>query len=682
MAKKTNLNAADVRNYLKISFEKKKPWIKAARKDFEYRLGKQWDDEDVETLRAKGVKAITRPKLSPHIQVCSGIQRQNRSDFMAYPVGDEDEVKSDVSTRLLKFLMSQCEGEYKFSEMFDDGITGGEGLIEAYIDYSDDLLNGKLKFEKLNPFTTFVDPSAKEYDLSDAKFIIKVKLGLCKEQLYTLFPKKKNDIDKITDGSLNIDGENITETGSVTTVQKGNAGLSNNPKETEKITKSSDTESEEEYYDLVEYYYRKFVTKYFVIDKKLSAIKEVKSKEDADKYVEQMRQLDTKTEIDRRVSEAQKHIVGIPLPMFQSTIDGIVAEVTANPPEDSAVVIERQIPEIWIASTIGNSEFFDDSRCWCCPKWKSYPIFRFLAFYVSIPMTNRELQIQGLIRDYICPQDEINKRTTQEIRILNSSANSGWKSPKDAWINPDMVRQFGSSPGVNLEYDPSKGVPERIVPTQLSQGHVQLTIQASQDIKEAHGLNTELLSAQSGGQSSGYAINLRMKQGLTMIQPLLDNFSQTKKIIGKFLLSQFGELFTVETAVKIVGDAYIKQQFSMPVMTQDPDPATGEMIQKPQADANGELVMEVDPNSVGTFFNNLLTDASVGKYDISLGEGIYSETTKYANYLMLNDLAKSGVPIPPEVLIEESTLAPGSKEKIKKAIAARAASQSQPPSAK
>jgi len=158
---------------------------------------------------------------------------------------------------------------------------------------------------------------------------------------------------------------------------------------------------------------------------------------------------------------------------------------------------------------------------------------------------------------------------------------------------------------------------------------------------------------------------LRQRQGLVMIQRMLDNFGYTQRILGRFLLSQLGELYTIETATRVAGQHFITKTFGVPVMTQ-----TEEGEQMPQTDAAGEMVLQVDNEAVGAVFNEVLNDTSIGKYDVAIGEVANSETVKYSNYLLLTELVEKGFPIPPDVLIDESQLSQGSKEKIKRAIAA------------
>lgn len=611
----------------------------AEEEDFEFALGEQWDNDDVEKLKQAGVKALVINKIKPMIQLITGIERQSRSDFQAFPEGAEDSIKAEIATRLLKNVVKVSNLEFKLSDAFEDGVTGGEGWLEPYIDYTYDLLNGVMKFRKLSPFQVFPDPDFQEYDASDGRFMIKFQQDLSKEQLAELFPDKIKEIKELEFGKVN-DSRLMNVVGTEAHTQSIDYPGFND------VQKIFDTTNKRGF-DLISYYYKKRVPKYLVADKNLGQIVEAANKEEADAYVE------------------------------RHGVDG------------SAKVIKKMIPEIWLAELVG-SEILSNEVSWTYPRWKGYPFIPFFAHRITTPIKKRELMIQGIVRQLKDPQVEHNKRRTQELRHLNSTANSGWLAPKGSLKGKDKTRalHFGSASGLFLEYDAQAGKPERIFPMPLSQGHAQLAEENAQDMKEISGINSELLVADES-KSSGRAILLRQRQGLVMIQSMLDNYAFTKRTLGRFLLSQLGEVYTIETATKICGDDFIHQTFSVPVHQkvdkikqkisagEEIAPDEVETIQKfdeaseesPAVNqSTGELEMEVDNDLVGQVFNQVLNDSEIGVFDVAVGEGPFNETVKMTNYLMLLDLVEKGIPIPPSILINESTLSEGHKEKISAAI--------------
>jgi hypothetical protein len=615
--------ASKILSDLKRAKSVKRNWLDEAEEDFAFAVGKQWRDEDKTTLERAGVPALTINKIQPNIFLVSGYQRQNRPDIVAYPEGDEDNLYADIVTRLIKNAVKLSMGELKLSEQFEDGVICGEGWVEPYIDYSNDLINGELFIKKVNPLNIFVDPASIEYDLSDAEYVIKVSPGLTKNQVLKLFPDKKSIINKISNGTLSI-----------------NSG-DNSIKQTLDYPMVSDFDGKgsgedylkEDVYDLVEYQYKKYVSKYIVADKEIGDMKEAKDKEEAQMYVDQ-----------------------------KNTIAGQIV----------AKVIERIVPEIWICSLVGDT-VVDEYISPFYPKWKGYSLIPFFAHRITVPIKNgNEFRVQGIVRSLKDPQRELNKRRSQELRILNSTANSGWLAEQDTWVKKSDVEKYGSTPGVTLEYKAGKQRPERITPAPLSQGHAQLAAENTQDIKEISGINADLL-AMNDKQASGRAIHLRQQQGIVMLQRILDNFSYTTKLLGRFIMSQLGEIYTVERAVKVCGTAFVKDNFSKPVLAPGID---GQPT--PVMDPSGQMQMEVDQEGVVAVFNTVLNDTDIGKYDVTVDEANNSPTVKYGNYLILAEMAEKGMPIPPDVLIDESMIGEASKQKIKKSIAAMQSQNAMP----
>ena len=108
---------------------RKRAWAVEAEEDYEFAVGIQWAKEDLRKLKNKGVRGLTINKVQPNLFMISGIQRQNRSDFKAFPEGEEDSLKAEIATLLMKNTLKTSMGEYKLSEIFEDGIICGEGWI-------------------------------------------------------------------------------------------------------------------------------------------------------------------------------------------------------------------------------------------------------------------------------------------------------------------------------------------------------------------------------------------------------------------------------------------------------------------------------------------------------------------------------------------------------------------------
>jgi len=613
---------------LKYSSEKFQTLFNQIKEDFEFEQGNMWDKSDVEDLRKRGILALTINKIKPIIKLITGIERQSKSDYVAFPEGEEDQLSGEIASRLLKNISKVGNLPRKFSEVFKHGAIGGPSYLEPYIDYSKDLINGEMKFRKISGMSVYLDPDGQEYDLSDHKFVIKVTSDLTRDDLLILFPDDEKKINNIANGKIspqvfdNLDAH----------IQ----GLDYPALD----SKDAETDpKKEDVYDLIDYFYKKPVDAYFVASPERGLLKRAPSKDEAQQVADQI---------------------------------------------PNAIVISKKENEIRHVQVIGNVIFFDDVL-WSYPAWRSYPIIPYFAELITENLSNKSLTIQGLVRGIRDLNLEFNKRRTQELAHLNASTNSGWMVPKDSMSSEDYanLKKRGSAPGFVGQYDPVKGKPEKEFPTPLSQGHAQLAEENAQDLKEASGVNPDLLANASQSQS-GRAILLKQRQGLVMIQELLDNFSETKKIMGKFILSQLREMYTIESAMRVVGDSWVKENFTVPVtaiiqrglekMVKDEQPTELEqsyMLQYPNnsadtpvVDERGQLVTVVDFDSAMILINQVLNDNELGKYDVSVGEGPFNETIRLSNFLGLTDLASQGVPIPPNVLIEMSLIPEAEKKKI------------------
>ncbi len=614
---------------LKYSAEKMNTLREKIKEDFEFELGKQWDDQDVEDLRKRGIKALTINKIKPIIKLLTGIERQSKSDFKAYPEGSEDTIISEIATRLIKNVVKNSNLEMKFSEQFKNGSIGGMCFLEPYVDYSFDMINGDMKFKKISPLDIYLDPNFKEYDLSDSKYIIKVTSDLSRDDLISLFPDGKSKINRIGNGKINFD--NVSD--GVHFQRTDYPALSSGKN-------VSTNDRGEPLYDLIDYFYKELGKRYFVVIAEKGIVEEFEKKEVAEEFNAQF----------------------------------------------GGVIIERDVPVIMHSQVCGGEELYN-GVAWSYPRYRSFPIIPFFAELITEDLSDLSITIQGIVRGLKDLNLEYNKRRTQELMHLNSSANSGFEIEENQLTaeEEDKLKKFGSSPGVVIKRRQNSPPIGRITPMPLSQGHAQLAVENANDLKEASGVNPDLLANDSQSQS-GRAILLKQRQGLAMIQEMLDNFSITKKMAGKFILTQLPEIFTLESAKRVLGNAFIVDNFTVPiniildrglskiaegkdqevtklereVMLTYPNVPQGQPI----TDEQGNLMTAVDTDTADEVITGLLANKELSKYDIAIGEGVYQDTIRLANFTDIKELAQQGVPIPPNVLIELSMIPESDKKGI------------------
>lgn len=648
------------------AYQAKSKLVERELEDHRFALGEQWSSEDLGKLKEAGIKPVTDNRIAPNIFLLTGLERQNRAEPKAFPIGEEDGVKAEIATLLFKDALRKSDYGYESSDQFKDGITCGEKHLELYLDNTDSLLNGRPCWHQVDGASLFPDPLFRKYDLSDASYVYKLKLDVSKDDLISLFPDAEDDIEKLESGKLDV--KMLLKSG--VHVQKRDY-----PKDGQTTgLHYRDEKAEGKCFDLIERYYYKFVKKVFIGDLETGEMTEQVDLETAKKVV-----ADYIASID---SDIALYLDAEAKAKEQAQLTGQQVPLPPAPPErdpERYRVIQRNIKEIWCFAFVpGMDKPLADARAWFYPKWKKYPFVPFFARFSTAPLTgdDRHLLIQGVVHGVKGAQEKHNKAEMLMLRHLNSSAHSGWLSEEDVWVDPDMVKKFGTAAGVNLEYRAGRQMPQRIQPAPLSQAHAQMAVESAESIKAQLGINADLLAANEGGGDSGRAIALRQKQGLLMVQELYDNLTRSRIIAGRFLLSQLGEIYDTETAMKILGDAYLKKTFPAPMKL---DPNNPEAEPQPIKDKFGKPMI-YDKELAELAIAEVL-QGDLGEYDVNVGESVASDTQRVANAAELAEFDKThpGL-IPPDVIIKNSQLPETAKKDILEAIArAQQLAAAQPP---
>lgn len=663
-----SLTTSQVLADLKLAHQSKRKLIEREKEDFLFALGKQWSDEDLKKLEKAGVKPVTDNRIAPNLYLLTGLERQNRTDFKAFPKGDEDGLKADVASVLFKDAIEKSGFQFESSDQFKDGITCGESHLELYLDYTDSIINGKPCWKKLDGNAIFPDPTSRKYDFSDARYVYKLTLDVAKEDLIGLYPEMEGKLKDLKGGRFDL---SISDNAGTHRQQRDYGGANSSGASTEEKPDSG-------CFDLLERFYKKYVPAFFVADRKTGQLTKSDDETKAQGFIENYRAgIQANAEayqgaVGQAVSGAAAQLFGpgvLPDPAALDQIQqGLAAQgqLPPAPPEQDPerfTVLKRLVPEIWVFAMVpGLDTPLVDERAWFYPHWKSYPFAPFFARFSTAPITgdDRHLLVQGLVHGVKAGQEMHNKAKTLMIRHLNGSANSGWLSEEDVWVDAQKVEMFGTAPGVNLEYKQGRTKPERITPTPLSPGHAELSADTAESIKAQLGINSDLLATQQAGGDSGRAIALRQKQGLLMVQEPFDNLSRTRQIAGRFLLSQLGEIYDTDSAMKVLGEAFLTKNFP-PIML--PDPANqGQQVAAP--DKTTGQPMQYDREVAELIIAEVLS-GNLEQYDVAVGEAVASETAKMAVAAEIKELSQAypGV-VQADTIVKNSMLPEAAKKEI------------------
>ena len=281
-------------------------------------------------------------------------------------------------------------------------------------------------------------------------------------------------------------------------------------------------------------------------------------------------------------------------------------ELVGGSLDDRFRIVERVIPVLNVAWICGNmllmhqEDPFDGVSL--------YPYIRFCPYWV-------DGHVMGVIDNIVDPQRELNKRRSQALHHLNMSANSGWVADDNVTSDWSVLETFGSKPGVIIKKRPGSHL-ERVEPTQLSQGHVQLGEMGDEDIKHISGVNSDWSGTTQDPKTSGRAIMLRKQAGLIITASIFDNYEYTLKIGGDTLI-----VFIQKTPI------YSPEEIQM-------------LIDERQLTVPPEVIKQLH----------------IGRYAATVSFGADSPTVRMMNYLTLLEARESGIPVPAKILIDASDL--------------------------
>jgi hypothetical protein len=284
-------------------------------------------------------------------------------------------------------------------------------------------------------------------------------------------------------------------------------------------------------------------------------------------------------------------------------------------------------------------------------KHKRFPLVQEFAYYTGEKDDNDStLEPAGLIRDLKDVQREKNKQRSQRMHIVNTQANGIWLIYGTSTKQFDAeLKKFGTTPGAKLNVPSGVTKIERITPDGVSAANVEMERATDDDFYAISGINPETLGNDMPNSMSGRAIELRQKSASVQIADLFDEAQNSEKLILDLLWGEKGrpglipQYFNEEMVIRIVGDngehsfVQLSTGLDKPMVQQAAvDPITGQ----PQLDEQGQLVQRV------------LYDLSLFEFDIVINESPATPTARLGNLYQLLDAQKSGIPVPPDVLLE------------------------------
>lgn len=166
--------------------------IEAEKSDHAFCYGHQWSAEEVAELQETTRVPLVINKTRPTIQVVGGHERSNRMRVRYLPVEQGDSFKAEIWSEVARIVQENGDIDFHKSDAFADMLKGGRGFLELRFEYGDNPV-GEIAGSRVMPWEIRIDPTANDYDLKDARYLLRSK-DVSFEVLLTLWPEKEDEI--------------------------------------------------------------------------------------------------------------------------------------------------------------------------------------------------------------------------------------------------------------------------------------------------------------------------------------------------------------------------------------------------------------------------------------------------------------------------------------------------------
>tara|TARA_R100000458_G_scaffold53886_1_gene56524 strand:- start:11221 stop:13344 length:2124 start_codon:yes stop_codon:yes gene_type:complete len=541
-------------------------YIDTAKKCDAFYRGEQWDEADIAALDDQGRPALTINTILPTVNTVLGEQSTRRADVQFKPRGSGQQEIADVLTKLYMQIADNNKLEWVEGQVFSDGLIQDRGWFDVRIDFSDHI-NGEVRIEQKDPLDILIDPDAKQYDPKTWNEIFESK-WMSLDEIEEVYGQDKADKLRM-----------IAEVGT---------------------TLGADSmEFEDETYGDTKGDYEGATNHY-------------------PNNPEEARTLRSIRVIERQHYKLKKCM------FYVDPVTGDKRHVPYNWGERKKkkfaddyglYIIEQMVKKVRWTVTADTVVLHDD--------WSPYEHFTLVPYF---PYFRRGKPF-GMVRNLISPQEQLNKISSQELHIVNTTANSGWivESGSLTGMNADDLEEHGAETGLVLEFNRGSTPPGKIPPNQIPTGLDRIAQKASANIKQISGISDAMLGT-DGAEVSGIAIKQKQTRGALMIQVPLDNLRKTRQYLAERVLELVQTYYTEERIIQVTDE-------NNPMKPQQPM-----VVNKPTPE--------------GQIINNL----TLGEYDVVVGTAPSRDTFEETQFAEAIELRKVGVPIPNDLIVEYSHL--------------------------
>lgn len=526
--------------------------------------GDQWDRADAAALKCARRPAITINKILSTIGTVLGEQIQNRVEVLFRPASGSPAEVAEALTKVWMQIVQNNQLTWVRSDVFADGIIRSRGFYDVRLDFTDSM-QGEVRIDILNGKNVVIDSDAEEYD-PDKWADVFVTKWLTPNDIAVLYSKEAAEELKSSQGSEFMYG-----------------------------------------YDSVERYRDRFSGMQFEAEAYSTFHEDETSRRSIRVLERQYRRLDN-----------QLHFVDIETGDMRPVPEGWdrnrVADVLAK--AGGGLSTTKKLVKRIRWTTTADSLILKD-------EWSPYKHFTVVPYFPYF----RYGRTIGLVENLLGPQEILNKVSSQELHVINTTANSGYIVEENSLVNLSIeeLETRGAETGLVIEYKKGAQPPEKIKPNQVPTGLDRVSMKTEDHIKTISGVS-DSMQGFDREDVAAKAIAYKQQRGMVNLSKAVDNLERTDWLLARNVLATVQEFYTEPRLVTIIKDTVTHEQEQVAV--NQPDPVTGA----------------------------IMNDLTIGEYDIIVTSTPSRATLEDSQFEQAKAMLELGLPIPPEILIENSRL--------------------------
>ncbi len=594
-------------------------WAMHAQEDKEFRLGKQWTNEQKQVLESRGQAPIVVNRIHPAVEAAKAMITANRPSFRCAAREDSDNKVAQVLSHLLSYMYDISDGRSVIREVVDDYYVTGLGYIHVYQDPMMDMGKGEVCIHSVDPLDVYVDPNSRNRFFDDAENII-ISRFFTRDQAKKLYPMYEKAID-------NAEAEQWSDR---PITDRADSGETIFPEDTETKTQYGTFGENDEYVRGYEWYSKELVDK-FRIYESFSNHEDLLDEEQFQQYIKRPAWIiNGQPVVDP--DKAKQLIMQIQQRLAQEwemkaqqmTAQGMDIEDVPPPKEPNieetdyqdlifkklVEVARVQVSQVHHCVVVGDTKLY--SRILPTEK---YPVVPFVNIHTRTPYPVSDVRMVKNMQEYI------NKTRSLIIAHATTSTNTKILVPEGS-VDMKEFEEKWSQPGVAIPVDMDAGAPMPVQPMALPNELYKNEMDAKNDIDHQLGLY-EMMMGNSSVAPQTYKATISLDEfGQRKIKSKLADIEAALTRVAQVAIPLMQQLYTVQKIFRIVQPNNSMSEYAINRQLYD--------------DKTGEV--------------KVVNNITVGKYDVVVVAGSTLPTNRFAELEFYMDAYAKGLIDREEVL--------------------------------